>query len=99
MKIAGIALATLVFASMVLGLAAAEEKVPPPQANGIILDVPVAEVWEVFTTAEGWKLLGVAKAEVDFRVGGKIRTHYDPARWCSGELTRPCSGKVTHRAV
>jgi len=36
----------------------------------------------VFTTAEGFKKLGVASCEMDFRVGGVIRSHYSP----KGEL-------------
>jgi hypothetical protein len=36
-------------------------------------------VWKVFTTAEGWKgALGIAFAQVDFRLGGLIETSYDP---------------------
>jgi uncharacterized protein YndB with AHSA1/START domain len=59
--------------------AAGEDPSPPlPVASVAWLDAPVERVWEVFTTAEGWKLLGVAHAEVDLRVGGKIRTHYEP---------------------
>lgn len=50
----------------------------PPQATEAVFDAPVEDVWAIFTTAEGWKAFGVAHAEVDFRVGGKIRTHYDP---------------------
>jgi len=41
-----------------------------------VIDAPVAEVWKVFTTSEGYKALGVALAEVDFRVGGTIRSRY-----------------------
>lgn len=44
-----------------------------------VIDAPVAEVWRVFSTSEGWKSLGVAQADVDLRIGGRIRTHYDPA--------------------
>ena len=42
------------------------------------LDAPPAEVWAAFATAEGFRKLGVAKAAVDLRIGGRIRTHYDP---------------------
>ena len=37
---------------------------------------PPAQVWEAFTTAQGWKRLGVRMASVDFRVGGAIETSY-----------------------
>lgn len=42
-----------------------------------VINVPIAKVWEVFSSKEGWKKLGVAKADNDFRIGGLIRTHYD----------------------
>jgi len=53
-----------------------------PIVHEIELNAPIEKVWEVFTTPEGWKLWGVAKAEIDLRVGGLIRTHYSP----KGEL-------------
>lgn len=43
-----------------------------------IVRAPVAEVWAAFTTAEGFRKLGVARAEVDLRVGGAIRSSYLP---------------------
>lgn len=49
----------------------------PVLTEGVI-QAPVAEVWRVFTTAEGFKKLGVAQCEIDFCIGGLIRTHYDP---------------------
>lgn len=72
-----------------LGLATALTLAMPLPARGqepsaavsvqrAIVAAPVARVWEVFTTAEGWKALGVALAEVDLKVGGTIRTRYSP---------------------
>lgn len=43
-----------------------------------IIDAPVAEVWKALTTKEGMESWMVAHAEIDLRVGGKMRTHYDP---------------------
>ncbi|MBS0536577.1 MAG: SRPBCC domain-containing protein [Proteobacteria bacterium] len=43
-----------------------------------VIDAPVKRVWEVFTTSEGFTSLGPAKANVDFRVGGLIKSTYDP---------------------
>jgi uncharacterized protein YndB with AHSA1/START domain len=40
------------------------------------VNAPIAAVWKLFTTAEGYKVLGVAQAEIDLRVGGEIRSHY-----------------------
>lgn len=42
-----------------------------------VINVPIAKVWEVFSSKEGWKKLGVSKADNDFRIGGLIQTHYD----------------------
>lgn len=49
-----------------------------PQVTEGYVNAPVAEVWRIFTTAEGFKLTGAAQATVDLKVGGEIRSHYDP---------------------
>jgi len=49
-----------------------------PQVTEGFINASPAEVWRIFTTAEGFKQTGVATAEVDLKVGGTIRTHYDP---------------------
>jgi uncharacterized protein YndB with AHSA1/START domain len=49
-----------------------------PQMTEAIINAPPAELWEVFSTAAGFKKLGVAQCDMDFRIGGLIRTHYDP---------------------
>jgi uncharacterized protein YndB with AHSA1/START domain len=41
-----------------------------------VIDAPGGNVWQTFSTAEGWKQLGVKMAAVDFRVGGVIETSY-----------------------
>ena len=46
--------------------------------EGLHQRAAVAEVWRLFTTSEGYKATGVAQAEVDLRIGGEIRSHYDP---------------------
>jgi uncharacterized protein YndB with AHSA1/START domain len=43
------------------------------------LNAPIQEVWSVWTSGTGYTALGPAKADVDFRIGGLIRSHYDPA--------------------
>lgn len=57
------------------------------------LAAPPEEAWRIFSTAEGWKKLGVAQAEVDLRVGGAIRTHYD----AQAQLGGP--GTIVHRVL
>lgn len=59
---------------MTLGVARAGDM--PPVIHETVINAPVEKVWSVFTTAEGYKLWGVALADVDFRIGGKIRSRY-----------------------
>lgn len=75
-------------AALSCGAARAAEDTPlPPLVSEVTLDASPQQVWDVFATAEGWKLLGVAHAEVDFRVGGLVRTHYDPKGVLGDEKT------------
>lgn len=48
----------------------------PSFVNEGTIDAPLAEVWKIWTTGEGYKALGPALAEVDLRVGGLIRSRY-----------------------
>lgn len=54
----------------------------PPLVHEAVMNVAPEKVWAVFSTSEGYKQFGIAKAEVDFRIGGKMRSHYSP----DGEL-------------
>lgn len=42
------------------------------------INAPLAEVWRLFTSADGLRRAGAAQSEVDLKVGGTIRTHVDP---------------------
>ena len=44
------------------------------------ISAPIDDVWKAYTTEEGWTAWAAPKAEIDFRVGGSIRTAY------SGEI-------------
>lgn len=44
--------------------------------NEGVVNAPAEEVWKVFATSEGYKVLGPALAEVDLRIGGTIRSRY-----------------------
>lgn len=44
--------------------------------NEGVVNAPIAEVWKVFSTSEGYKALGVAQASVELRIGGAIRSRY-----------------------
>ncbi len=74
-------------------VAQAQPKAPAPTAppnleplvtEGVV-NAPVAEVWRVLSTPEGSTRLGVAKAEMDFRPGGLIRSTYDAAQPLDGD--------------
>ena len=39
---------------------------------------PVEKVWEAFATKEGQESWNVSHAEIELKVGGKMKTHYDP---------------------
>lgn len=59
-----------------------------------VIEAPVADVWAAFTTADGLKKSwGVALAEVDFRLGGTLRTNYDE----KGAIGDP--GTITHHIL
>jgi len=51
----------------------------PSFINEATINAPVAAVWNVWTSGEAYKSLGVAQAEVDLRIGGLIRAHYSAA--------------------
>src|SRR5678815_2572921 len=56
---------------------AADETVDRDVTEGFV-NAPIAEVWRIFTTSEGFKITGAAQAAVDLRIAGEIRSHYDP---------------------
>ena len=56
------------------GAAAAADEVS--FVNEGVVPARIEEVWRVFSTSEGYKVLGPALAEVDLRVGGVIRSRY-----------------------
>jgi uncharacterized protein YndB with AHSA1/START domain len=60
-----------------LGLWSQATLAAEPQVTEGFINASPAEVWRIFTTAEGYKLTGVAYADVDFKIGGTIRTHFD----------------------
>lgn len=69
-------------------LAACATQTPPPAQSAsrsesrneayseAVVDAPLAQVWNAFTTKDGVESWMVAHAEIDFRVGGMMRTHY-----------------------
>ncbi len=51
------------------------------------VDAPAADVWALFTTKDGIESWMAPVCEVDFRVGGTIRTNYDKAAGIGGPGT------------
>lgn len=43
-----------------------------------IIDASAATIWNAWTTSEGFASWAVAKAEIDLRLGGEMRTSYNP---------------------
>ncbi len=41
------------------------------------VNVPLDSVWDAYTTKKGWEAAFVPLAEVDFRIGGTIKTSYN----------------------
>jgi uncharacterized protein YndB with AHSA1/START domain len=59
----------------------------PSFVNEATVNAPVAALWNVWTSGEGYKSLGVAQADVDLRIGGLIRSHYSAAGKLGDEET------------
>jgi uncharacterized protein YndB with AHSA1/START domain len=77
-----IASLALSFVSVLQPATPATPALPPDgrtvQCSGVV-NTSVDELWKTFTTPEGWtSAIGVAKCEIDFRLGGSIRTVYNP---------------------
>jgi uncharacterized protein YndB with AHSA1/START domain len=49
-----------------------------PQVTEGFVNAPIAEVWRLFTTSEGYLATGAAQADVRLAIGGEIRSHYNP---------------------
>ena len=43
-----------------------------------VIAAPVEQVWAAFATKEGQESWNVSHAEIELKVGGKMKTHYDP---------------------
>lgn len=44
-----------------------------------VIEAPVADVWMAWTTSDGLASWLAPHADTDLRLGGRMRTHYDPA--------------------
>jgi uncharacterized protein YndB with AHSA1/START domain len=67
---------------LVVASAPGEDRAEEPRDRTtceVRIDAPLADCWKAYTTKEGLEAWCVAHAEIDLRVGGLMRTHYDPA--------------------
>ncbi len=44
----------------------------------IIINAPVEKLWKAYTVAEAWKKWVTPIVEIDFKINGTIKSHYDP---------------------
>ncbi len=70
-------IATVVLIVIVSGSASAQN-VSPIVAEGIV-EAPLDTVWAAWSTSDGLRGWLAPHAEIDLRVGGLMRTNYDPA--------------------
>ena len=75
------------FAQTVSGESGARFGDAPSFVNEATIEAPVAAVWNVWTSGEEYKSVGVAQADVDFRIGGLIRSHYSASGVLGDEET------------
>ncbi len=59
-----------------LGTAGTPARAAEPLVTEAIINAPVQEVWRLFTTGEGMQSWMVARADIDLKVGGLMRTRY-----------------------
>ena len=45
--------------------------------QSFIVNVPLDSVWNAYTTKKGWESWATAKAEIDFKVNGIIKSNYN----------------------
>lgn len=65
-------------ASVTLSLALlSSARAAEPLVTEAVVNAPVATLWGLFTTAAGYEALGAAKADVELRVGGRVRLQDD----------------------
>jgi hypothetical protein len=43
-----------------------------------VINVPVREAWQAYSTEKGWESWAVPMAEIDWKINGTIKTNYNP---------------------
>jgi uncharacterized protein YndB with AHSA1/START domain len=72
-----LSVAVLTFALLPFSVTVFGEEDRPLVHEGIVA-APLDDVWTAFTTKEGQESWMVAHSEIDLKISGKMRTHYDP---------------------
>ena len=62
--------------AVAFAIAQAATPYSPEVSSEAVIDAPQAEVWTAFTTRAGVESWMVAKASIDLRLGGLMRTQY-----------------------
>ena len=52
-----------------------------------VIPAPVEAVWDAFTTSEGFASWAVAQCEMNLRIGGEVRSSYNPQSTLDDEFT------------
>lgn len=67
----------------------------------IVINQPIAKVWDALTTPEGWIPWATPVVEMDFRINGQIRTHYNPEAKIGdkGTIVLHISFYIPHRQI
>ena len=68
----------LVLALAVVPSVGRAQDVGPLVVEGLV-NAPLDQVWAAYTTKAGLESWMVAHAEIDLKIGGKLKTQYDPA--------------------
>jgi uncharacterized protein YndB with AHSA1/START domain len=71
-------MARWIAAAVAVALASPVQEDEKRLAHEAEIGAPVADVWAALTTKAGMESWMVAHAEIDLKIGGVMRTHYDP---------------------
>ena len=70
------------FASSINGQAVSQTDTLPSGElmlkQAITIEAPLEKVWQAYTNSEEWKKWVTPVVEMDFRINGTIKSHYDP---------------------
>ena len=68
----------LVMTALALLLAVGRAQNNDRLAHEVIVNAPLDQVWAAYTTKAGLESWMVAHAEIELKIGGKMKTQYDP---------------------